>query len=69
MDAFGFSRSFEQFTVMTPHQYVIRCRVHRAMKLLEGEKLSVSDIALEVGCSRQSHLTTLFRKHTGTLRW
>ena len=66
VEAFGFGRSFKLFTGMTPHQYVIRCRVQRAMKLLEGEKLSVSDIALEVGCSCQSHLTTLFRKHTGT---
>src|SRR4051794_6856595 len=66
MEAFGFGRSFKLFTGMTPHQYVIRCRVQRAMKLLEGEKLGVSDIALEVGCSCQSHLTTLFRKHTGT---
>ena len=66
VEAFGFGRSFKLFTGMTPHQYVIRCRVQRAMKLLEDEKLSVSDIALEVGCSCQSHLTTLFRKHART---
>src|SRR3954471_6068150 len=66
VDAFGFGRSFKLSTGMTPHQYVIRCRVQRAMKLLEGEKLSISAIALEVGCSCQSHLTTLLRKHTGT---
>src|SRR6266550_3603793 len=29
-------------------------------------KLKWDDIALEVGCSCQSHLTTLFRKHLGT---
>ena len=28
--------------------------------------LTLADIALEVGCSCQSHLTTLFRKHLGT---
>ena len=66
VDAFGIGRRFKQFTGMTPHQYVIRRRVRRAMQLLEREELSIIDIALEVGCSCQSHLTTLFRKHTGT---
>jgi len=65
-DAFGFGRRFKLSTGMTPHQYVIHRRVRRAMKLLTREELSIADIALEVGCSCQSHLTTLFRKYTGT---
>jgi len=36
------------------------------MKLLAREDLTLADIALEVGCSCQSHLTMLFRKHLGT---
>lgn len=66
LDPFTFGRAFKQSTGMTPHQYVIRCRLRRAMTLLTRESLSVADIALEVGCSCQSHLTTLFRKHLGT---
>ena len=66
LDPFTFGRSFKQATGMTPHQYVIRCRLRRAMKLLTREALSLADVALEVGCSCQSHLTTLFRKHLGT---
>ena len=66
VDAFGFGRSFKRSTGMTPHQYVIRCGVRRAMKLLAREELSVADIALEVGCACQSHLTTLFGRYTGT---
>ena len=66
LDPFTFGRAFKQSTGMTPHQYVIRCRLRRAMKLLPRESLSLADIALEVGCSCQSHLTTLFRKHLGT---
>jgi len=66
LDPFTFGRSFKQSTGMTPHQYVIRCRLRRAMKLLRRESLSLADIALDVGCSCQSHLTTLFRKHLGT---
>src|SRR6202140_5010951 len=66
LDPFTFGRGFKQATGMTPHQYIIRCRLRRAMRLLAREELTLADIALEVGCSCQSHLTTLFRKHLGT---
>ena len=66
MDPFTFGRGFKLSTGMTPHQYIIRCRLRRAMKLLAREDLNLADIALAVGCSCQSHFTTLFRKHLGT---
>jgi AraC-like DNA-binding protein len=66
MDPFTFGRGFKLATGMTPHQYIIRCRLRRAMRLLARDELTLADIALEVGCSCQSHLTTLFRKHLGT---
>jgi AraC family transcriptional regulator len=66
LDPFTFGRGFKQATGMTPHQYVIRCRLRRAMKLLAHDEVALADVALEVGCSCQSHLTTLFRKHLGT---
>lgn len=66
IDPFTFGRGFKQSARMTPHQYVIRCRLRRAMKLLARDELTLADVALEVGCSCQSHLTTLFRKHLGT---
>jgi AraC-like DNA-binding protein len=66
LDPFTFGRGFKGSTGMTPHQYIIRCRLRRAMKLLARDELTLADIALEVGCSCQSHLTTLFRKHLGT---
>jgi transcriptional regulator GlxA family with amidase domain len=66
MNTFIFGRRFKLSTGMTPRQYVVRCRVRRAMKLLADTKLSIAEIALEVGCSCQSHLTNLFRKYAGT---
>ena len=66
LDSFSFGRGFKLATGMTPHQYIIRCRLRRAMRLLAQEDRSLADIAFEVGCSCQSHLTTLFRKHLGT---
>src|SRR5882672_1279778 len=66
MDRYVFGRRFKLTTGITPHQYVIRCRIRKAMKLLAHSRLSLADIALEVGCSCQSHFTTLFRTHVGT---
>jgi len=66
MGPFTFGRGFKVTTGMTPHQYVIRCRVRRAMKLLAGADRPIADIAFEVGCSCQSHLTTMFRTQVGT---
>lgn len=66
LDPFKFARGFKLAAGMTPHQYVIRCRLRQAMRLLAREELTIADIALEVGCACQSHLTTLFRQHLGT---
>jgi AraC-like DNA-binding protein len=53
-------------TGLTPHQYIIRCRLERAMKLLSQSEMRLAEIAVEVGCCCQSHLTALFRKHLNT---
>ena len=66
LDPFRFARGFKRATGVTPHQYVMATRVRRAMGLLAREGTSIANVALEVGCSCQSHLTTLFRMHTGT---
>ena len=66
LDPFTFGRGFKRATGMTPHQYIIRCRLRRAMRLLARDELTLADIAIEVGFSCQSHLTNQFRKHLGT---
>ena len=66
LDPFSFGRRFKLSTGMTPHQYIIRCRLRQAMKLLARGGIPLADIALEVGCSCQSPLTALFRRHLGT---
>ena len=66
MDRHIFGKRFKLTTGMTPHEYVVRCRLRRAMKLLARSDLSIVDIALEVGCACQSHFTTMFRQCTGT---
>jgi transcriptional regulator GlxA family with amidase domain len=66
MDRYVFGRRFKLTTGITPHRYVTRCRIRKAMKLLAQGRSSLADIALDVGCSCQSHFTTLFRDHVGT---
>jgi AraC family transcriptional regulator len=63
MEHYQFGRWFKRTTGLTPHQFVIRKRLRRARAMLTQQHRSLADVALDVGCSCQSHLTTLFRRH------
>ena len=58
-----FARLFKHATGLAPHQYVIRCRMAHAKRLLAETDVSLIDIGLQVGCADQSHFTALFRTH------
>jgi AraC family transcriptional regulator len=60
-----FSKLFKQSTGTTPHQYVIRCRVERAKNLMRQGKLSIAEIATQVGFVDQSHLHRYFKRLVG----
>lgn len=60
-----FASLFKSTTGNSPHQYVIQQRLERAKMLLSKTDLAISDIALQVGFSSQSHLTQLFKRFTG----
>ncbi|WP_437923443.1 AraC family transcriptional regulator [Sorangium sp. So ce291] len=61
-----FSRLFKHAFQQTPYQYVLSRRVERAMTMLRDERLSIAEIALACGFSNQGHLTTAFKRRTGT---
>jgi AraC family transcriptional regulator len=65
MSTFYFARLFKQSTGVTPHQYVIHCRLEQAKNLLISENASIIEICQKVGFQSQSHFTQLFRKYTG----
>jgi len=65
MSAYHFARMFKQSTGVSPHHYIVRCRMERAKKLLTELSLPISDIAFEVGYKSRSQFTTSFRRLTG----
>ncbi|MEH2054342.1 AraC family transcriptional regulator [Nostoc sp.] len=65
MNSYSFCRWFKRLMGISPHQYVIQCRIERAKFLLTYTQLALIEIALQVGCSSQSNFTTLFRKQVG----
>jgi AraC family transcriptional regulator len=60
-----FSRQFKKSTGLSPHQYLIQCRVEKAKILLQEKKLTIAEIAHEVGFADQSHLTRHFLRAFG----
>lgn len=61
-----FSRLFKQSTRLSPHQYVIQCRVERAKQLLLQRELSIAEISHCLGFTHQSHLSYHFKRLVGS---
>ena len=60
-----FARAFKQSQGMSPHRYVLHCRVERAQELLASTQLPLSEVAIGSGFSDQSHCARCFRKIVG----
>jgi AraC family transcriptional regulator len=60
-----FLRMFRAATGLTPHQYVLERRLHRAQQLLKQKQTALADIAVACGFSSQTHMTDSFRSHLG----
>ena len=60
-----FSYLFKLSTGYAPYQYVIRCRVERAKKLLLQENITIAEVAYSLGFAHQSHLNRHFKRLVG----
>jgi AraC family transcriptional regulator len=59
-----FAELFRRTMGLTPHQYVLKMRIERAMALLQSTRQPIVNIAQQVGFQTQSHFTRIFRQHT-----
>jgi len=60
-----FARAFKESVGVSPHQYVLRRRIERALQLLKGTHPSLAEMSRELGFSSQGHFTTVFRRLVG----
>ncbi len=65
MSAYHFLRIFRQIVGLTPHQFVLRARLHRAAMLLKRSDQPVSTIALDAGFEDLSTFNRRFRRVMG----
>lgn len=65
LSPFHFARSFKASTGLTPHQFLVKCRLERARELLLSRDHSISEVALLAGFCDQSHLSAHFKRLYG----
>jgi AraC-like DNA-binding protein len=70
---YHFARAFKRSEGLTPHDYLVQCRVRYAQKLLANSNKPLGEIAVAAGFSDQSHFARRFREHVGvtpsSYRW
>lgn len=66
LSPYHFLRLFKRSMGVTPHQYILQCRLNQAKYLLQHSNLSIVEIATRTGFSDQSHFTRYFKRIVGT---
>ena len=65
LSPFHFLRLFARVLGVTPHQYLVRCRLRHAARLLVDPARSVTDVAFDVGFADLSNFVRTFRRAAG----
>jgi AraC-like DNA-binding protein len=59
-----FKTNFKSQVGLAPHEFILRCKVDMAKKLLLNPQRSVTSIAMELGFSSSQYFATVFRRFT-----
>jgi AraC-like DNA-binding protein len=65
LSAFHFLRIFAGVLGVTPHQYLVRSRLRRAVRLLADDAVSITDVSLESGFGDLSNFVRTFHRAAG----
>lgn len=65
LSPFHFLRLFGAALGVTPHQYLIRCRLRRAARLLSDHASPITDVAYDCGFADLSNFVRTFRRAAG----
>ncbi len=65
LSPFHFLRLFARVLGVTPHQYLVRCRLRAAARLLADPARRITDIAYDVGFADLSNFVRSFRRAAG----
>jgi AraC-like DNA-binding protein len=56
---------FRKYTSMSPYQYYIHLKIHKAAEFLHTENISVKEVAFRTGFDDQNYFSRLFKSKTG----
>jgi AraC-like DNA-binding protein len=65
MSKFHFIRKFREATGVTPWRYILNRRLSRAKELLCDPRLSIKEVALQLGFENPNYFSRLFHRQTG----
>lgn len=65
LSAFHFLRVFGSVIGVTPHQYLVRCRLQRAARALAEDDRNITEIAFDCGFGDISNFVRTFRRAAG----
>jgi AraC family transcriptional regulator len=65
LSPYHLTRAFKRSVGLSPHQYLIRCRIDRAKHLLADTERSITEIALSLGFASSSHFSVTFKAIVG----
>jgi AraC family transcriptional regulator len=65
VSSYHFLRVFARVVGVTPHQYLVRCRLRHAARRLTDEPTNVTRVALDVGFNDVSNFIRTFRRAAG----